>query len=376
MFGTPATARLKPMRLTSYLDARTLAAGALCLAACSNGSETHRGSSEAGTGGVEAATLGNAAEGSTEGDVGSLDAGSDASPCPVSCHGTCMEGRCLVTLAETSWPTDIAVDGTSVYFTSCPDGGGGFALSVPLDGGSSMALASGQGCPVSLALGDTSLFLAGIESGTIMKVPRGGGTLTALASGADAPIGVASDGANVIWTTMGGNVMKVPIVGGFPTALSSGQKGLTRPVVDAAFAYWGAPNAGTIQKVPLDGGPPTTVTSGLETVTALAIARTDVYFADGYSLAKAPLGGGPATGVGLPTGAPVGAVAVDDANVYFTSWGSIWKIAFAGDQPTRIATDQGEPNAIAVDATSVYWTNAVDGPSGACCGHVLKLTPK
>ena len=56
------------------------------------------------------------------------------------------------------------------------------------------------------------------------------------------------------------------------------------------------------------------------------------------------------------------AVAVDDTSVYFTSWGSIWKIAFAGDQPTRIATGQGEPNAIAVDAKDrVYAATSPDG---------------
>jgi hypothetical protein len=108
----------------------------------------------------------------------------------------------------------------------------------------------------------------------------------------------------------------------------------------------------------------------------MAMSGDQIYFASGYQLGQVSIHGGAAANVGLPTGAPVGAIAVDDSSVYFTSWGSIWKIAFTDIQPTEIATDQGGPNAIAVDGTSVYWTNADSWPSGGCCGQVMKLTPK
>jgi hypothetical protein len=301
-------------------------------------------------------------------------------PCVAPCNGVCTDGRCLITLAETSSPVDIALDGASAYFTSCPpDGRSGAVLSVPLGGGLPTGVATGPGCPVSLALGDTSLYVAGLGgAGDVAKVSRSGGGLTKLASSADAPTGVTVDDANVYWATQGGALMKIAIGGGTPSLVARCQKTCTRPVVDANRVYWGDPYAGTIMSASRDGGSAVPVTGGLETVSSLAVGGNDLYFANGYFLAKAPLTGGAATGIGLPTGAPVGAVAVDDTSVYFTSWGSIWKVPFADVQPTRIAVTQGEPTAIAVDATSVYWTEGVAStplPSGGC-GRVMKLTPK
>jgi hypothetical protein len=311
------------------LGAAVWVAGAACLGGCSN----EHGSSDGGS--------------------------SDAN---------CDNGRCPVALAEVPSPTDVAVSGASVYFTSCSNDGGGSVLRVPRFGGSPATLAVGQSCPVGLAVDDANVYVAGLGGSDLAKVPLDGGVLMTLASDAGAPVGVAVNTTSVYWTS-GAGLMRVSLDGGAPTLLASGQRSWTRPVLDSDFVYWGDPDLGTIQKLPLDGGSPATVGTAVETVTDLALSSTDIYFADGYTLEKAPLAGGSTVSVGLPTGAPVGAIAVDDASVYFTSWGSVWRIAFADLQPTRVATDQSEPNAIAVDGTSVYWT---DGSGG----HVMKLTPK
>jgi sugar lactone lactonase YvrE len=223
---------------------------------------------------------------------------------------------------------------------------------------------------VGLAVDAESLYVAGLDGSTIAKVPLAGGSLTTVASSPDAPIGVAVDAASVYWTTAGGSVMKAPIGGGAPTVLASGQKSCTRPVVDAATAsvYWGDPDDGTIMSVPLDGGSATLVTSG-GAATDIAIAGADVVFASGYTLMKAPLSGGTPTSLGTAAGAPVLAVASDGTSAYFTSYGSIWKVALSAGQGATVASNQDAPSAIAVDATSVYWTNGTGG-------QVVKLTPK
>jgi len=150
---------------------------------------------------------------------------------------------------------------------------------------------------------------------------------------------------------------------------------LTAPAVDSSGITWAS--GGTIERAPLDGGSPMRVTS-VDTATALALAGTDVYFAAGYVLMKAPLAGGPATALCTAAGAPVDAVAVDDTNVYFTSYSVVYEVPRAGGAPTAIASNQGAPNALAVDATSVYWTDGTSWPPppGGGGGQVMKLAPK
>jgi hypothetical protein len=63
----------------------------------------------------------------------------------------------------------------------------------------------------------------------------------------------------------------------------------------------------------------------------------------------------------------------DDANVYFTSYADVWRVPLSGGVPLAIASSQGAPLALALDATSLYW---VDDAGGSPGGQVIKLTPK
>ena len=300
-----------------------------------------------------------------------------ATVCAISCSGTCTDGRCLVTLATTPSPSDIALDDVRVYFTECPSTGkGGTIASVPLSGGPPSTLASGSACAASLALAGSILYVAGLNGNDIASIPRDGGTLTTIASSSDKPAGIAVGDTHIYWSTQGGALMMMPLSGGSPSILASCPRGCTRPIAQASVVYWGDPSAGTIQMSPGDGGAPAIVTSGLSSVGAMAISGDYIYFASDYLLGQVSVHGGSAMNVGLPTGAPVGAIAADDTSVYFTSWGTVLKIGFTDIQPTQIAANQGDPNAIVLNGASVYWTNADVWPSGACCGQVMKLTPK
>jgi hypothetical protein len=351
----------------------------VCSWACSNQDARVRGPSHPAIDASDRqdAYLADAAHDALQGHVGAGDADGGISCAGIACAGACSDGRCLVRLAQPSSPAALVIDGTNAYFASCSrDGTASMAMSVPLDGGSTTTFATGPSCPVSLAIGDRSLYVAGLDRGDIIEVPLGGGTSLTVTSGADGATGIALDATNIYWATKSGAVIKAQLHGDMPTTLASSQNVSSRPLVDATHVYWGDPEDRTIKKVPLAGGSPTISTSAPDVVTALAMAGEDVYFAAGYVLMKAPLGGGAPTTLGTAAGAPIAAVAVDDTHVYFTSYDTIWKVPQAGGTPTLLASHQGMPNAIAVDATSVYWTNADDWPARSSGGEVMKLSPK
>jgi hypothetical protein len=93
---------------------------------------------------------------------------------------------------------------------------------------------------------------------------------------------------------------------------------------------------------------------------------------------KAPLTGGPPTGLCTAEGAPVFAVVADDANVYFTSYSAVYEVPRSGGIPTALAWNQGSPNALAVDATRLYWTDGTSWPPppGGGGGQLVALSPK
>ena len=75
-------------------------------------------------------------------------------------------------------------------------------------------------------------------------------------------------------------------------------------------------------------------------------------------------------GIGLGTTALAQGIATDGVNVYWAGNDTIYKAAVgAANGGKPIATNQSGAAFVAVDATSVYWTNGT-------ANTVMKLTPK
>jgi hypothetical protein len=73
------------------------------------------------------------------------------------------------------------------------------------------------------------------------------------------------------------------------------------------------------------------------------------------------------------------AVAVDATSVYWTNTGypsnsgSVMKVPVCGGEATTLAADRGRPQYIAVDATSVYWVDWLSGPAASGPALVMKV---
>jgi hypothetical protein len=87
-----------------------------------------------------------------------------------------------------------------------------------------------------------------------------------------------------------------------------------------------------------------------------------VYWANGSTVMKAPIGGGNATQLASGQSFAI-AIAVDASNVYWTDQtaGTVMSVPIGGGSPTTLASGQNAPSALAVDAMNVYWTNSGNG---------------
>jgi hypothetical protein len=129
-----------------------------------------------------------------------------------------------------------------------------------------------------------------------------------------------------------------------------------------------------VMKAPLGGGTPVTLATAPGAGFGIAVDATHVYWSTSGTVSritKVPLNGGASSTLATEGGL---GIAVDAQNVYFTTTDSVKKVPLGGGTPITLATGQDVPTFIAVDATSVYWTNAGSGPVPS--GSVMKLTPK
>ncbi len=323
------------------------------------------------------------------GSAGASGSGGCAKPC----DGECIDGRCLVTLATVvdPQPYAIAVDAKNVYWSEYPGG----VMKVPISGGTPTTLATNQGPYPEIAIDGTNIYWTNQEPGSVMKMPISGGTPTVLFSGAF-PWDVAVDATSVYWTNRAvtgtaGSVMKVPIDGGTPTTLASGPGDPGPIAVDANSVYWTeygsdlASQGSNVMKVPIVGGTVVTLAANQKQPSGPAVDASSVFWIADKAVMQAPLAGGTPTRLADAPGA--NNVVVDGATLYWASdagWdltarGGASKVATAGGPATVLLASDRHCVDLAVDATSVYWTEVVDDfPMGeyAGGGAVMKLTPK
>jgi hypothetical protein len=327
--------------------------------------------------------------------------------CGHSCGaGTCLNGRCLNTLASggTS-PFRVIVHNDVVYWSSSNFGGSPGVYSpeaVLVDGGSRHTLAEAGGALFGIAADNTNVYYA--EGAFARYVGHDGGASGTLPGSLSAPLGDIAIGMDGIYVAAGssagyeGGVVaeypsptftpKISPIGLTPTALA---------VVGQAFVFSSDANqlsqdAGQVLTcTPPCSGTPSVVAGGLSLPVTIVTDGTTVFFAttgdvlgttnNGVVMACPVTGCSP--GVVVADQVAFGAaLALDPSgpNLYFgeARTGDIWRCPKSGCGAgralgTKIISGQLGVVALAVDANAIYWgTNAIPTISGVTAA-ILRL---
>jgi hypothetical protein len=119
---------------------------------------------------------------------------------------------------------------------------------------------------------------------------------------------------------------------------------------------------------------------------AIAVDATDVYWITNVgSIVTCPIGGCIVPKPVLTGQGSLSSIAIDDASVYFTVFGTaagsykdgaVVRVAKTGGAPTTLAQNQAKPGGIQTDATNVYWTES-DNPGAIdrCAKTGCNLAP-
>jgi hypothetical protein len=206
-----------------------------------------------------------------------------------------------------------------------------------------------------------------------------GEPVTAIATGQTAVTALAVASADVLWTAgsgSSGRIMACPFTGGCDATTAPLTAGVAAPnaiATDGSDAWFGDGSA--VRTCAITSCAPTTIAAATAPVQALLVDGSTLYVASGDlengggGLSSCTLPGcNPLTPVGGNTDS-VFAIAVDATSVYWSTLEQIWRRPITGSAADAdIVVNDDEITALVSDGSALYWTVAdtVQGAIRAC----------
>jgi hypothetical protein len=245
------------------------------------------------------------------------------------------EGGAPGPLNTYGYPQNLSVVGSFVYYTH--NASGGSVRRSPVNGNAESGLASPFEYPGAITTAGNFVYFGDTNNGAggaVRRVAITGGSASLVDSGYGEPSAIVVSGDFVYYATRSGVIAKAQPTGDLHGALVEDQGDLSavsQIAVGLDNVLYPLPGAGFVMKVSVEGGDPEPVASGFSEPIAVVLDGQTLYVADRAA-------------------------------------GQISKLTLGETESRLLASEQSAPHALAVDATSLYWTN--EG------GTVMKLTPK
>lgn len=297
----------------------------------------------------------------------------------------CIATGCLVTLVQTKYRSNFAVDSTHVYWT---DQENATLLKAPILGGETTILAQNEASAGQLLVSATHLYWV-IPNQSIRALPLAGGDPVKVVSGVGSPTSLVMSSTHLYYLAYDG-IYRAPLEGGTASKFAEITDGSPKALVlDSMNAYW-ATNLGTgstrIMKKPLGDQlttPPITLAT-TRNVGDLATDATHVYWTEPEdsttkgSVWKAPIAGGEAVILASKLDLP-SEIAVHGKYVtWINNLGAeVMRLPVAGGaSPLLLASNLWLAAGLELDATNVYWSAQLRDDRGLATPVIMKLTPR